>query len=630
MGFGNSPGQHTVIALEARRSFAFGLQFKKVSGEAVSLTGATVRFVLAQPPHKGGTVLLTKTATAVDLALGLVQVELQAADLDLAEAEYPFAVTLVSAAGYSTPVMKGSVDLRENADPDTSGTYTGFNPSTEMAVYLEDGGLVEVRVAQLDGMTLQVQGLLTSFSQNMAAELEEAQGHALLAETHATNAGVSADAALSSAEAAALSAFEAAVGASPEVFAESVQDAIAAMLTSGTNVTLTYNDVEGTLQVSAAGGDAEFMRDTIGAALVGVGDIAVNINDAGDTISIAYTGTGGGGGGAGGAAERFLGRTTLNNAAETNRAFASTTPAKVAPGSELDLTVTVPDNGEVLWTAHAMVYHGSTVNDWALLSLLDGTGALIAGSQRAANYGKDAVSSGAVRYEFLETGLIAGTSVTRRLGASTNTGANQFYITYGAKMGPVIFAAEPTEINAGGGGGGGGPVVLAVQDATPSAMYSISDAAGAEVDIDATNLAVAFTAPASGEVLIDVEGLVDVVGGAVWEWTLREGTTTLKARTVGSGASYGVRRAGFRVAGLTPGSSHTYKWGWRRLGSGTGTMSLYTGGAGGANGNARMVVTAVGATGGGGGGGLAVVSLTQSEYDALDPADPDTLYVIVG
>ena len=73
-------------------------------------------------------------------------------------------------------------------------------------------------------------------------------------------------------------------------WAEAVQDTVAAMLTSGSNVTLSYNDAAGTLSVTAAGGDAEVMRDTLGAALVGINGVTVTINDALDTITLAVTG----------------------------------------------------------------------------------------------------------------------------------------------------------------------------------------------------------------------------------------------------------------------------------------------------------------------------------------------------
>ena len=73
-------------------------------------------------------------------------------------------------------------------------------------------------------------------------------------------------------------------------FAEAVQDAVAAMLVSGANVTLTYDDALGKVTVTAAGGDAEVMRDTIGAALVGTNGVNVAVNDAADTITISVSG----------------------------------------------------------------------------------------------------------------------------------------------------------------------------------------------------------------------------------------------------------------------------------------------------------------------------------------------------
>lgn len=74
-------------------------------------------------------------------------------------------------------------------------------------------------------------------------------------------------------------------------FTEAVQDAVAALLASGSQVSLSYNDAGNSLQISATGADAETMRDTIGSALVGVGAIAITVNDAGDTISISTTAT---------------------------------------------------------------------------------------------------------------------------------------------------------------------------------------------------------------------------------------------------------------------------------------------------------------------------------------------------
>lgn len=78
-------------------------------------------------------------------------------------------------------------------------------------------------------------------------------------------------------------------------FTEAVQDAVAALLAAGTNVTLNYDDTGNTLTVSASGGggglDAEAVRDTIGVALLGTGNISVTVNDAADTITVSTTAT---------------------------------------------------------------------------------------------------------------------------------------------------------------------------------------------------------------------------------------------------------------------------------------------------------------------------------------------------
>jgi hypothetical protein len=78
-------------------------------------------------------------------------------------------------------------------------------------------------------------------------------------------------------------------------FTEAVQDAVAALLAQGTNVTLAYDDAGNVLTITAASGggglDAEGVRDAIGVALLGTGNITVTANDAGDTITVSTTAT---------------------------------------------------------------------------------------------------------------------------------------------------------------------------------------------------------------------------------------------------------------------------------------------------------------------------------------------------
>lgn len=78
-------------------------------------------------------------------------------------------------------------------------------------------------------------------------------------------------------------------------FTEAAQDAVATLLAAGTGVVLNYNDAGNTLTVTstATGGitDPEVVRDTIGTALIGIGVISVVVNDAADTITISTTAT---------------------------------------------------------------------------------------------------------------------------------------------------------------------------------------------------------------------------------------------------------------------------------------------------------------------------------------------------
>lgn len=75
------------------------------------------------------------------------------------------------------------------------------------------------------------------------------------------------------------------------VILEWLQDAVAAMLTGGshTNLTATYQDASGTVDLAASGGSSytdENARDAIGTALVAGNNIDITVNDGADTITI--------------------------------------------------------------------------------------------------------------------------------------------------------------------------------------------------------------------------------------------------------------------------------------------------------------------------------------------------------
>jgi len=117
------------------------------------------------------------------------------------------------------------------------------------------------------------------------------------------------------------------------------------------------------------------------------------------------------------------------------------------------------------------------------------------------------------------------------------------------------------------GGGTGGLLGFKFYATTTTANTT----SGTLADADATNLAVAFNAPASGNVLVRLTGVArqpaSVGVGARAYWGLRESTTIiagpqfmLYAETSPGGAVLRTTSAAFYITGLTPASSHTYKW----------------------------------------------------------------------
>jgi hypothetical protein len=113
-------------------------------------------------------------------------------------------------------------------------------------------------------------------------------------------------------------------------------------------------------------------------------------------------------------------------------------------------------------------------------------------------------------------------------------------------------------------------------------------------DVDATNLRVTFTAPASGDVVVVLSAYAkaDGTGTNYARWNLREASSDIAGtdmRLVGEISSRHTARAA--VGGLTPGSTHTYKWG-HAVSGGTGTARLYVGAGSTGYGAAIMAVWA--------------------------------------
>lgn len=133
----------------------------------------------------------------------------------------------------------------------------------------------------------------------------------------------------------------------------------------------------------------------------------------------------------------------------------------------------------------------------------------------------------------------------------------------------------------------------------PASLITIDTATAstADEDIDATNLSVTFTVPASGQVRVRLVGIASsVTGNAGVHWMLR---TTAGATVAGTKANVAANTTRshnayeVRVTGLTPGASVTYRWG-HSTSSAVNAGRFYVGDNGAASiyGPASMVVMA--------------------------------------
>jgi hypothetical protein len=129
--------------------------------------------------------------------------------------------------------------------------------------------------------------------------------------------------------------------------------------------------------------------------------------------------------------------------------------------------------------------------------------------------------------------------------------------------------------------GGSASGVLAYTSYNPGTLSSYTTTSTTVSDVDATNLAVTFTAPTSGKVLVTLSGVGGASGTANDNslWALRESTTTIAGPSnahAGNGSANSNLTMSFVITGLTGGSSYTYKWAWKSS-VGTNTARLYAG-----------------------------------------------------
>lgn len=150
----------------------------------------------------------------------------------------------------------------------------------------------------------------------------------------------------------------------------------------------------------------------------------------------------------------------------------------------------------------------------------------------------------------LATDAIAGIGSRRTLG----TGAQQ--------------AAAGDHTHAGGSG----MSLLGVTRYNPGSAENKDTASLTFVDLDATNLAVTFTAPASGNIIVRLQAnCFQLSTSSLGFWNLRESTTDITNSNAqvseDSNFSHRVSHTAY-LTGVTAGA-HTYKWG-ARVSTGTG------------------------------------------------------------
>ena len=178
MALGNTPRRETNIAVEASKSYVLGLYFVTKDGESIDLTGSVVRLVATDPPQRGSTEVLSVVGVMDEPTLGLVQFKFQAADLTLEPGSYAYDVTLIPPTGYSTPILKGYIEVGSNTDLDDTNVYTDLNILSDITVTIEAGDHVTVEIERVDGMYLVVANLIEEFSATMQAQVNLAAQHA--------------------------------------------------------------------------------------------------------------------------------------------------------------------------------------------------------------------------------------------------------------------------------------------------------------------------------------------------------------------------------------------------------------------------------------------------------------------
>lgn len=169
MALGNTPRRETNIAVEANKSYAFGVWFKTTDNTPVDLTDSELRFVATENAYHTGAEVISKVAIPMLDQTDMQQFEFQAEDLALLPGSYSYDITLIPPSGYSIPILKGQLEIGANSDEDTRNVYSDISTGTDVIVSLHGTDVVEVTVERVDGLFMLVKELIADFREEIAA-----------------------------------------------------------------------------------------------------------------------------------------------------------------------------------------------------------------------------------------------------------------------------------------------------------------------------------------------------------------------------------------------------------------------------------------------------------------------------
>jgi hypothetical protein len=182
VALGNTPRRETNIAVEASKSYVLGMYFiqraNEDTPEPVDLTDCELRFVATDPPQRGSTEVLSLIAVMDQPETGLAQFKFQAADLTLEPGQYAYDVTLLPPSGYSTPILKGYLEIGANTDLEDTNVYGNLNVTSDITVILDEHDSITIEIERIDGMFLVVSRLIEDFSEAMQLQVDAAAASA--------------------------------------------------------------------------------------------------------------------------------------------------------------------------------------------------------------------------------------------------------------------------------------------------------------------------------------------------------------------------------------------------------------------------------------------------------------------